>query len=108
MHSQIMNALEGMVVDHIDGNGTNNRRTNLRLCTRAQNLYNSRPRASRSQYKGVRFDKRTGKWIAEITHRGRKHYLGAFDNEIEAAQAYDRKAGELFGPYARLNFPSQE
>jgi hypothetical protein len=105
MHREIMNAPAGMVVDHIDGNGANNRRTNLRLCTRAQNLYNSKPRASRSQYKGVRFEKRTGKWIAEITHRGKKHYLGAFDNEIEAAHAYDQKARTLFGEFAHLNFP---
>jgi len=105
MHRQIMKPPKGMVVDHIDGNGVNNSRANLRTCTRQQNLCNTRPRGGRSQYKGVRYDKRRKKWIAEITHQGKKHYLGAFDDELEAAQAYDVKAAELFGPYARLNFP---
>ena len=101
MHREIMDAPDDKVVDHIDGNGSNNRRTNLRLCTRAQNLYNSKPRAARSRYKGVRYDKRKQKWTAEIT------YLGSFDDEIEAAKAYDRKAREFFGEFARLNFPEE-
>jgi len=104
MHRQITNAPADKVVDHIDGNGSNNRRANLRLCTKAQNLYNSKPRASRSQYKGVRYDKRTQKWIAEITYLGKKHYLGSFDDEIEAAKAYDRQARKFFGEFARPNF----
>ena len=107
MHREIMQPPDGFVVDHIDGNSTNNRRQNLRTCTRCQNLYNSRPRCSRSQYKGVRYDKRTGRWVAEITHRGRKYYLGSFEDEIDAAKAYDRKARELFGQYAHLNFPEE-
>lgn len=105
MHRQILNAPPDKVVDHIDGTGLNNRRLNLRLCTKQQNLYNSRPRAARSQYKGVRYEKRAGKWIAEITHKGKRYHLGSFDDEIAAAKAYDRKARRLFGPYARLNFP---
>jgi AP2 domain/HNH endonuclease len=107
MHREILNAPPHKVVDHIDGTGLNNSQANLRLCTKQQNLYNSKPRASRSKYKGVRYEKRTKKWIAEVTHKGKKHYLGSFDNEIAAAQAYDRKAAELFGPYARLNFPHE-
>jgi len=63
------------------------------------------PRGGRSKYKGVRYDKRRDKWIAEITYKGKKHYLGAFEDEVEAAQAYDAKAAQLFGQYARLNFP---
>ena len=105
MHREIMKPAKGMVVDHIDGSGIHNCRRNLRTCTRQQNLCNTRPRGGRSQYKGVRFDKRRKKWIAEITYKGRKHYLGAFDDEIDAAKAYDRKAVELFGQFARLNFP---
>jgi len=105
MHREIMKPPKGMVVDHIDGSGVNNCRANLRNCTRRQNLCNTRPRGGRSQYKGVRFDKRRKKWVAEITCKGKKHYLGAFTTEIEAAQAYDRKAVDLFGEFARLNFP---
>jgi hypothetical protein len=105
MHREILDAPPDKVVDHIDGTGINNCQANLRLCTKAQNLYNSRPRAARSRYKGVRYEKRTGRWVAEITHRGRKHYLGSFEGETAAAKAYDAKARELFGPYARPNFP---
>jgi hypothetical protein len=107
MHREILNAPPDKVVDHIDGTGLNNSQLNLRLCTKQQNLYNSKPRAARSPYKGVRYEKRTAKWIAEITHQGKRHHLGSFANEIAAAHAYDRKAQKLFGPYARLNFPNR-
>jgi hypothetical protein len=105
MHRQIMNPPPGMVVDHIDGNGLNNRRGNLRICTRRQNVCNSRPRRSRSKYKGVRYEKRRRTWVAEITHLGRKIYLGSFASETTAAEAYDHKAKELFGHFAKPNFP---
>jgi AP2 domain len=72
---------------------------------RSTSLQYTRPRGSRSKYKGVRYDKRRKKWIAEIYHKGKRYYLGSFDNEIEAARAYDARARILFGPYARLNFP---
>jgi len=105
MHRLIMNAPEGLVVDHIDRNGLNNRKCNLRLCTKAQNVQNSRPRRNRSsKYKGVFWNKLNKKWSASI-HKGDKRiYLGGFDDEIEAALAYDRKAAELFGEFAYLNF----
>lgn len=105
MHREIMKPARGLVVDHIDGNGLNNCRSNLRVCTRQQNLYNSRPRAKKSKYKGVRYCDQKDNWIAEATLRGHKHHLGTFRDEVEAARAYDRKAAELFGKYARLNFP---
>ena len=107
MHREIMKAPPGMVVDHIDGSGLHNCRRNMRVCTRQQNLCNTRPRGGRSQYKGVRWETRRNKWVAEITCKGKRYYLGYFDDEIEAAKAYDRKARELFGPFARLNFPDE-
>jgi hypothetical protein len=107
MHREIMQPAQGMVVDHIDGNGLNNCRGNLRVCTPQQNTFNSRPRPKKSKFKGVRYDAETGKWIAEITHNGIKYHLGTFATEVEAARAYDRKAVELQGPYARLNFPEE-
>ena len=106
MHRQIMIAPEGFVVDHIDGNSLNNRKTNLRICTQAQNIHNSRPRRNRSsKYKGVFWDKVNKKWSTNIRKGDKRIYLGGFDDEIEAAIAYDRKAAELFGEFAYLNFP---
>jgi len=106
MHREILGAPPGLLVDHIDGNGLNNRKSNLRLCTYSQNTYNRRPnRNSISKYKGVTYHKRNKKWEAKIILNGKFIYLGGFDDEIEAALAYDRKAAELFGEFAYLNFP---
>ncbi|UCD51674.1 MAG: HNH endonuclease [Phycisphaerales bacterium] len=107
MHRLIMNAPKGMVVDHINGNGLDNRRCNLRICTRQQNAYNSRRSQGTSQYKGFHFEKATGAWRATITCQGEYYNLGLYDSEVEAARAYDRKAIELFGEYAYLNFPEE-
>lgn len=105
MHRVIMNAPDDVVVDHIDGNGLNNRRSNLRLCTKAQNSYNSRPRGGSSGYVGVTYRKRDGKYYAVIGFQGEKVHVGEFDDEIEAARARDFKALELQGEFAYLNFP---
>jgi len=106
MHREILKAPKGMVVDHIDGNGLNNRKSNLRLCTASQNARNRRPnRVSSSKYKGVSLHKRDKKWDVQIICNGKRTRIGRFDNEIEAALAYDRKAEELFGEFAYLNFP---
>ena len=100
MHRQIMNPPKGMVVDHINGNGVDNRRCNLRICTQKQNVHNSRGRAGKkSRFLGV--SPFGDKWLAKVGAQ----YLGLFDDEVEAAQARDRKALELFGEYAWLNFP---
>ena len=107
MHRAILNAPKGLLVDHIDGNGLNNRKSNLRLCTFAQNAHNSRPRRnSSSRYKGVCWHKLKKKWTVSIYKGGKRTYLGYYDDEIEAALAYDRKAEELFGEFAYLNFPN--
>ena len=104
MHRQIMQPPKGMVVDHINGNGLDNRRCNLRICTQAQNSYNCPSRAgAKSRFRGV--TPRGDKWEAKIQHKGQVYNLGLFDNEIEAAKARDRKAIELFGEYAWLNLP---
>jgi hypothetical protein len=106
MHRQILNAPKGKVVDHKDSNGLNNRKSNVRLCTKTQNMRNRRPwlRCS-SKYKGVSLDECGNKWRARITFNRKKIHIGNFDDEIEAARAYDRKAKELFGEFAYLNFP---
>jgi hypothetical protein len=108
MHRQIMQPPKGMVVDHIDGNKVNNCRFNLRVCTRKENVRNKRRRSnSSSRFKGVGYYKRSRKWYAKIWCLGEGIWLGYFMDEAEAARAYDRKAVELFGAYARLNFPEE-
>jgi hypothetical protein len=108
MHRAIMDPPKGMIVDHINGNPLNDRRSNLRICSRKQNARNTRGvRGTSSRFKGVHFHQWSGKWIASICYNGKQIYLGSFDNEIEAAKAYDRKAHELFGEFARLNFPEE-
>lgn len=103
MHRMLMKPRKGYVVDHIDGNGLNNRRCNLRVCTPAQNLANKAPRGGSSQFVGVYRYK--DKWAANVTRQGKCYYLGIFEDEVAAAKARDRKARELHGEYAYLNFP---
>jgi len=106
MHREILGVLPGFEVDHHNGNGLYNRRKNLRICTRADNQHNQRSRqcVATSKFKGVYWNKQDHKWIAQIRLNGKHKYPGRFDNEIEAAKAYDQKAKELFGEFARTNF----
>jgi len=105
MHRLILNAPRNKLVDHIDGNGLNNRKANLRLCNHKQNGWNRRPNSrGYSKYKGVSWHKGNKKWRAAIRKSYKLTHLGYFDSEIEAALAYDKKAKELFGEFAYLNF----
>lgn len=107
MHREIMNAPDGIQIDHINGNGLDNRRLNLRVCTTAQNQHNSTKRANTSsRFKGVDRDRK--KWRARICINGEKIWIGRYKSEFEAAEAYDKKAVEHFGEFANLNFPSQQ
>lgn len=96
------------IVDHINGNGLDNRRCNLRDATKSENGFNAGPYNGR-RFKGVSFDKRARPadrpWRAMIQAHGRRHYLGHFTTEVEAAMAYDDAARRLHGRFARLNFP---
>jgi hypothetical protein len=105
MHREIMQTPPGLVVHHINHNPVNNRRCNLHNCTTTQNGRNQRPRGSKSGFVGVYPCGK--KWRAEVYSGGRRVYSEAFDNKIEAAKARDRKAYELFGPFAYLNFPEE-
>jgi len=104
MHRMIMRPRRGYVVDHVDGNGLNNRRCNLRVCTPRQNQANRRPCGGTSRFVGV-FRNKDNKWQAGIQCHGVQYYLGVYDDEVEAAKARDRKAYELHGERAYLNLP---
>jgi len=106
MHRRIMNAPAHLVCDHIDHNGLNNTKRNLRLCTKQQNAINQRPRKDgSSKYKGVCWHKRNKKWQARIHHSGRYYHLGTFKSQRAAALAYDSAARKYHGDFACLNFP---
>lgn len=106
MHRAIMNAPKGMDVDHIDGDRLNNTRSNLRIVTRSQNLANRGSHGIHG-FKGIRIvPKNTNKpYGVYIGHNYKQIYLGSYSTVIEAALAYDRKAKELYGDFARLNIP---
>ncbi len=108
MHRQILNPPPGFECDHINGNGLDNRRCNLRVCTHSQNLQNQRIGGGASEFKGVHWYKRDKIWHAQIKHSGKRHHLGVFTDETDAARAYDTAAREHFGNFARLNFPKGE
>jgi hypothetical protein len=104
MHRLIMNPPEGVFVDHINGDGLDNRRENLRLVTRQQNMANSRKRhVGQSKYKGVSRARNSPKWRACIVVNKKQIHLGTFDDELDAARAYDLKAVELYGEHAFTN-----
>lgn len=93
MHRFIMNPPDNMVVDHINGDGLDNRRCNLRVCTQQQNSFNS-------NNKGYYFNKHRGRWVSQITFNGIQINIGAFKTEEEAIRAYKSKSNELFGEYS--------
>jgi hypothetical protein len=108
MHHLILGQKDGFLPDHKDGNGLNNRRSNLRFATPGQNCANSRPRKGSSRFKGVCFKKGriSRPWQAEIMKNYTKRHLGMFETEEEAAVAYDQAALEQWGEFARLNLPA--
>ena len=103
LHRVIMGNPTGMHVDHRDGNPLNNRRDNLRLCTRSQNKANSKLyRNNRSGFKGVIEVPGRRKWQASIYRDRRQIYLGRFSTPEQAHEAYKAAAVEIYGEFARF------
>lgn len=91
-------------VDHIDGNKYNNNVTNLRWSTPSENQANRKPSLfTSSDYKGVSLHKPSGKWLVHINIDRKCTHIGLYDDEIEAAKAYNSWAVISFGEFARLN-----
>lgn len=113
LHRVIAKAEKGMLVDHINRDTFDNRKSNLRLCTVGENCRNARKRNFKkrvmsSVFTGVSKNGGLGKpWIAQIQVDKKKRWIGSFDSEESAARAYDKVAIELHGPFASLNFPVQ-
>jgi hypothetical protein len=111
LHRFLINTPKGMQTDHINGDTLDNRKKNLRFCTSAENQANrGKNKNNTSGYKGVIYktwgDPQTKKkWIAKIKHNWKCHTIGHFITKEEAAKAYDKRAKELFGEFATLNFP---
>jgi hypothetical protein len=103
IHRLIMNAPKHLVVDHINHDKLDNRRSNLRICTNGQNRANTKKTSGASKFKGVFFNKGAGRPYAKIYCNYEQIYIGTFDTELEAAAAYNTKALELFGDFAYLN-----
>lgn len=104
MHRVITDAPDGMDVDHVNGDGLDNRRNNLRICTRSQNIGHSHKTAGcSSDFKGVSWDKGAGRWRAQGKIAYKCIYLGYYDSEEDAARAYNDFAREHFGEFALLN-----
>ena len=103
MHRELARTPKGMSTDHINGNRLDNRKKNLRVCTHSENCKNRGNRIdNKTGYKGV-FPYGNGRFRVKIKLDGKMLHVGLYDTADEAARAYNRKAKELFGKYARLN-----
>lgn len=106
LHRFVIDAPDGVIVDHVNRDGLDNRKANLRLATGTLNMANTMRRSDgSSEYKGVKIRHDGKKWCARIQINGKGIHLGSFVTAAEAARAYDAKARELFGEFAVLNFP---
>jgi len=102
MHREILHAKDNECIDHKNRNILDNRKCNIRICTRTENKINqSIYKNNTSGYKGVTWNKAHQKWRASIAG----HYIGDFSSSKKAARAYDKKCSELYGDFANLNFP---
>lgn len=109
LHREILSAKSGQHVDHISGDGLDNRKINLRLLTPSENhrAFRRKKAGASSRFRGVCWNKRDQKWSVYIMKDRRNYGLGSFENEQDAALAYDQKARELGFFREALNFPDE-
>lgn len=106
LHRRIMNCPQGLTVDHINGDGLDNRRINLRICTESENLKNRKhQKNAKNKYPGV-YKSGKKKWGARIWTNGKTLYIGSYLTEIEAVKARESKAIELRGEFAKIYWGS--
>jgi hypothetical protein len=111
MHREVIEVGKGKVVDHINRKSLDNRKSNLRAATAAQNMWNRRKQKkgkSSSRYKGVGWVRHRRCWRAEIWVNGERSHLGYFEGEVEAAKVYDQAAKKFHGEFAVLNLPADK
>jgi hypothetical protein len=109
MHREVVDIPEGLVCDHINHNSLDNRKANVRPATVSQNTCNARKRTKTSSpYRGVNRDARSNRCRARIELNGRQIHLGTFDDQEQAAKAYDAAAKKYHGRFALLNFPDRQ
>ena len=103
MHRLLLKC-EGKIIDHISGDGLDNRRSNIRCCTKSENPINRRININNnSGYKGVSWFKVVKKWRAQIQYKKIVYHLGTYDKRIDAAKAYNKAAIKFHGEFAKLN-----
>lgn len=107
LHTLVMNPPAGKKVDHINGDSLDNRKSNLRICTQAQNLRNQKiGKRNKSGYKGVSYmkeGKRVKRWVVKIVLNYKQYHVGYFETKQEGAVAYNEAAKKYFGEFANLN-----
>jgi hypothetical protein len=107
MHREILKAPKGFDVDHRDGNGLNNTRSNIRVCTHSQNMMNRGRQANKTtKFKGVY--KHGNGWRAQLKKNGKNMHYGTYSTPDAAARAYDAAAKDEFGEFASPNFPDTD
>lgn len=104
MHRYVLDCINlRMCVDHVNDNGLDNRKSNLRICSYSDNQHNKRSFHGTSVHKGIFFHSKRNKWRAQICFDNKTCYIGDYDSETDAAMAYNRSALQKFGEFARLN-----